>query len=137
MLESLGGFDEKFFLYGEDMDLCARVRAAGHQVRYEPQAHAHHEGGGSAPRASLVRGAGCGAACDSRARHSSAVGALIQCVGLAVGAFTHLIVAVPSTRAPSRARRRLQGDCRPVADLINCPPTAQVARGPVALYAGE
>jgi GT2 family glycosyltransferase len=94
VLDSLGGFDEGFFLYGEDMDLCARVRAAGYHVRYEPEARVHHQGGGSAPRASLYA-----VLARSRMRfartHSSAVGALVQSVGLAVGALTHLIVAVP------------------------------------------
>lgn len=29
VLDELGGFDERFFLYGEDLDLCLRVRASG------------------------------------------------------------------------------------------------------------
>ena len=33
VLESVRGFDEGFFLHNEDMDLCARVRAAGYKVR--------------------------------------------------------------------------------------------------------
>ena len=32
MFERLGGFDEKYFLHCEDLDLCRRVRDAGHQV---------------------------------------------------------------------------------------------------------
>ncbi|PWU25510.1 MAG: hypothetical protein C5B48_00955 [Candidatus Rokuibacteriota bacterium] len=46
----VGGFDERFFLYSEDADLCARLRAAGYGVQYRPEATAVHEGGGSAPR---------------------------------------------------------------------------------------
>ena len=32
--EELGGFDERFFMYGEDLDLCWRVREAGKKVLY-------------------------------------------------------------------------------------------------------
>lgn len=34
--ESLGGFDERFFLFFEDTDLCKRVRKADKTVRYYP-----------------------------------------------------------------------------------------------------
>lgn len=42
---SLGGFDERFFMYREDMDLCKRIRDAGYRLRYlaEPSA-VHHWG---------------------------------------------------------------------------------------------
>lgn len=44
---ALGGaiFDESYFMFGEDMDVCDRLRAAGWQVLYVP-AHAivHHHG---------------------------------------------------------------------------------------------
>jgi len=41
----LGGFDEVFRNGVEDVDLCLRVRAAGHKVIYEPGAVVtHHEG---------------------------------------------------------------------------------------------
>lgn len=39
----LRGFDEKFFLYLEDADLCARIRLQGLQVAWHPQARVVHE----------------------------------------------------------------------------------------------
>jgi hypothetical protein len=46
-LASVGGFDERYFLYWEDADLCRRLRAAGHRVRYVPSATAVHRVGHS------------------------------------------------------------------------------------------
>jgi hypothetical protein len=40
--ESIGGFDESFFMYAEDIDLCLRLRNAGWQVRYCPSACVEH-----------------------------------------------------------------------------------------------
>ena len=54
VLEELDGFDEGFFMYCEDIDLCRRLAAAGHGLAYEPRAVVAHEGGASAPRASLL-----------------------------------------------------------------------------------
>jgi GT2 family glycosyltransferase len=43
-LQDLGGFDEDFFLYYEDVDLCQRARARGWSVWYEPALRVvHHE----------------------------------------------------------------------------------------------
>lgn len=53
MLERLDGFDERFFMYCEDQDLCRRARESGFDIRYEPSAVASHAGGASAPRAEM------------------------------------------------------------------------------------
>lgn len=45
--DAVGGFDERYFMYWEDADLCRRLRAAGQHVRYLPQAVAVHRVGQS------------------------------------------------------------------------------------------
>lgn len=45
--EQLGGFDERFFVYLEDLDLSMRVRCAGGACLYVADATAHHVGGGT------------------------------------------------------------------------------------------
>lgn len=41
-LAELGGFDESYFLYYEDVDFCRRARLAGWQVLYDPSVWAVH-----------------------------------------------------------------------------------------------
>ena len=43
----LGGFDEQFFMYGEETDLCLRARRAGHRSVICPDATLIHYGGRS------------------------------------------------------------------------------------------
>lgn len=56
-LVRVGGFDERYFLYWEDADLCRRLRAHGFEIRYVPAATAIHRVGQSSrtARASSVR----------------------------------------------------------------------------------
>ncbi len=42
VFESVGGFDEDFFLYQAESDLCLRMRRAGHKVGYCDDAVVHH-----------------------------------------------------------------------------------------------
>lgn len=45
VLEQVGGFDEGFFMYSEEMDLCRRIRDVGWRIAYVPEAQViHHEG---------------------------------------------------------------------------------------------
>jgi len=41
-LEELGGFDEAYFMFAEDMDLCWRAKRAGWQVGYVPGVEVTH-----------------------------------------------------------------------------------------------
>lgn len=47
LFERLGGFDERFFLYYEDVDLCFRAHQAGWQALYLADIAVYHQGGGS------------------------------------------------------------------------------------------
>lgn len=99
--EAVGGFDESFFLYCEDTDLCVRLHEAGYGVRFEPGAAARHQEGSSAPRSEL-------AAIHARSRmryaelHSGRVMAQLERLGLGLWALTHAAVAAP--REPAAAR---------------------------------
>lgn len=43
----IGGFDERQWMYAEDLDLGWRLREAGWATRYEPRAHVDHESAAS------------------------------------------------------------------------------------------
>src|SRR5439155_23626489 len=42
-VRTVGGFDPDFFLYGEDIELCARLRSAGWQLKVATSTRAWHE----------------------------------------------------------------------------------------------
>ncbi len=45
LIKKIGLFDERFFLYFEDTDLCRRVWQAGYKVIYDPEAQITHNHG--------------------------------------------------------------------------------------------
>lgn len=51
--EQTGGFDEEYFMYGEDIDWCYRIKQAGWRVFYQPAAKIIHYGGESALRSNI------------------------------------------------------------------------------------
>ena len=62
-LVAIGGFDEGYFMYFEDVDLGYRLGKAGYRNRYEPGVAVTHVGGHTAARDSAVM---------IRAHHTSA-----------------------------------------------------------------
>jgi N-acetylglucosaminyl-diphospho-decaprenol L-rhamnosyltransferase len=139
VLERIGGLDEGFFLYCEDTDVCARIRAAGYTIRYEPAAIVHHAGGQSAPRHSLLP-----VLAESRSRyarkHASPASAALQVAGLAAHAATHALATV---RRPGYARGHLAALRRLLrrgTTDVQTPPNGQVlhlANSPVGPGNGE
>jgi hypothetical protein len=47
LIRKMGGFDEDFFLYGEDQDICLRVRKCGFEIGYIDGTAVIHLGGQS------------------------------------------------------------------------------------------
>lgn len=47
LLDRIGGLDEDFFFYGEDIEFCHRVWRSGYRCHYSPGATIVHYGGGS------------------------------------------------------------------------------------------
>ena len=45
--QQVNGFDEDYFLYGDEADLCLRIRRQGYQIGYNPLVMVKHYGGGS------------------------------------------------------------------------------------------
>ena len=47
LIRAIGGFDEDYFLYGEDQELCLRIRQQGFEIGYIGEAVVRHIGGHS------------------------------------------------------------------------------------------
>lgn len=115
-LAPLGGFDEGFFMYSEELDLCRRLVQAGWQVVYLPQAVVTHHEGKSSEQAVAARDIHFH---TSRLRyvrlyHSRALAALLRGFLLLSFAWQWLVEAtklltgfvIPSQRARRRLRRQ-------------------------------
>jgi GT2 family glycosyltransferase len=102
-LVALDGFDEGFFMYCEDVDLCRRLWDRRERVVYTPEVLCTHEGGASAPRSTLVP-----TLARSRARyaekHFGPGRALAFRAGLGLNALTHLLAGRDSSMRTGHAR---------------------------------
>ena len=90
-LEAVGGFDEGYFLYVEDIDLCWRVSRAGFDVVYVPEAVCVHEGGQSLPGARLLPMLSASRLQFAK-RHHGAIGTIVERVGIGIGEALRLLV---------------------------------------------
>lgn len=53
VLREVGPLDEAFFMYGEDLDWCFRIKSLGWRVVYAPQAVIHHHKRASSTRRAI------------------------------------------------------------------------------------
>jgi GT2 family glycosyltransferase len=49
----IGGFDSYFFAHMEEIDLCWRMKLAGHAIKCCPASVVHHVGGGTLPKGNI------------------------------------------------------------------------------------
>ena len=49
IFKQLNGFDDDFFAHMEEIDLCWRIKTAGHRIVYNPESVVFHVGGGTLP----------------------------------------------------------------------------------------
>ncbi|NRT74188.1 glycosyltransferase [Clostridium beijerinckii] len=55
IFDKVGGLDEDFFMYGEDIDLCYKIKEFGYKILYYPEAQIiHYKGGSSKKKRSKV-----------------------------------------------------------------------------------
>lgn len=58
LFRSVGGWDESYYFYGEDIDLCFRINQTGHKIIYYPLVNAIHlKGATSGLRSETKKGA--------------------------------------------------------------------------------
>jgi N-acetylglucosaminyl-diphospho-decaprenol L-rhamnosyltransferase len=96
-LEAIDGLDEDFFLYCEDIDLCARIRNAGWSIGFEPAASMQHEGGASRAREQLFPVYARNRVLYTR-KHSRRAAVPLQRIGVALGHATHAITSLTRPR---------------------------------------
>jgi GT2 family glycosyltransferase len=92
VLELVDGWDEGFFLYCEDIDLCKRIRDAGFEVRYEPSCVAVHQGGASGSRPALLPTLAASRLRYAR-KHRPPGWQILERIGFALGALTHVAIS--------------------------------------------
>jgi N-acetylglucosaminyl-diphospho-decaprenol L-rhamnosyltransferase len=109
LLAQLGGLDERFFLYCEDMDLCRRIWDAGYEVRYEPSAIAVHEGGASSSDAVTIPMLAASRLQYAR-KHFGVTRRALHRVGLGLAATTRILIShggMPVSAAHARSLRMI------------------------------
>ena len=113
-LVELGGLDEGFFMYCEDIDLCRRLQTSGYELVFEPAASVVHLGGASAPRAALLPTLAASRVRYAE-RHRGRAVALLERVGVGLGASTHVLVGRGGRAARAGHARALLAAAKPVA----------------------
>ena len=106
--EAVGGFDEDFFLYWEETDLCYRLARAGWRLAWAEKAVVTHLGGSSIASDRSQALSAQSLALYFKKRVGRFRWIVLTCVFLAVFALSGLYAAGASLARPSTAARRLE-----------------------------
>lgn len=114
-LDDVGGWDERYFMYMEDVDLCWRLRRRGWRVAYEPAGRVIHAQGVSTSRRPyrMILEHHRSAWRFARRRYTGARRAVLPAAGLYLAArcaAAWVEHAVRAGAARSRTRGSLRGD---------------------------
>ena len=103
--EQVGGWDERFFMYGEDTDLGLRLREQGWRLRYEPSAIVQHAGRASSTNSTQVIDRA-----ESRLTYAQAHEHGLGYLGFRVAFVVYELLRIPiaATRSLQLARARLK-----------------------------
>ena len=107
---ALGGFDELFFMYTEEVDLCKRVADAGHELWADPAIVMIHDAGSGDPdnprkRLQLLRGNA-----TFFRKHYAPVAAWIGCASMLANESIRLVYASTVLRLLKPARAKALGE---------------------------
>ncbi|MEX0868883.1 MAG: glycosyltransferase family 2 protein [Nitriliruptoraceae bacterium] len=105
---SVGGFDPRYFLYMEDVDLSVRLRAAGWRLRYQPGIAVTHVGGASTRSRPVRRAVWHATSIDRyvRVHHRSAPARILHpLLRLGLAGWVVLTVIADIARRAARPRR--------------------------------
>ena len=108
--DRLGGFDELFFMYTEEVDLCRRIADAGFELWADPSIVMIHDAGSGDPdnpkkRLQLLRGNA-----TFFRKHYGPVAATIGCAAMLANEAIRLVYARTLLRALRPARARALGE---------------------------
>lgn len=110
LFERLGGFDERFFVYLEDLDLSARVHADGYRIHYLAEAVGFHQGGGTSEQVKPQRLA---FALESRIayafKHFGKPAALLVAVATLIGEPVPRVARALARRSWQEVRNTMKG----------------------------
>jgi GT2 family glycosyltransferase len=116
LFEAIGGFDERFFLYSEEEDLCLRVNLSGYQVVFNPDAAVIHLGGRSAhPSSTLSIASAAWSRQYFLRKHYSAPGVFFSAVVWTVALSARLVAAAVTFRGA----KRIRGYYRAIRSLLS------------------
>jgi GT2 family glycosyltransferase/glycosyltransferase involved in cell wall biosynthesis len=114
VFEQLGGFDERFFMFCEDVDLGWRLNLRGYRVRYEPRSIAYHRHHASLHGADPAR--------ETYLLERNALAALYKNVSDET-----LATALPAALALAVRRATARGECDPTElDMTSRSPGVEV-----------